>query len=144
VVPGASKGIGLAVVTAFVNEGVRVIAGSRNSSPELDALSKLGHVCFTNVDVSDPNGPARLRETVMRTTRSALPLMLAAGQGSIINISSISAFLPDPIIPDYCAAKAALSNFSKGLSKDATLVSRASGTSAESVRHGAIDRSATG
>ena len=44
--------------------------------------------------------------------------MLGAGQGSIVNISSVNAFLPDPSIPDYCAAKAALSNFSKALSKE--------------------------
>jgi NAD(P)-dependent dehydrogenase (short-subunit alcohol dehydrogenase family) len=54
----------------------------------------------------------------IRTTRSALPQMLEAGQGSIVNISSVNAFLPDPSIPDYCAAKAALTNFSKAISKD--------------------------
>ena len=54
----------------------------------------------------------------VRTTRSALPVMLAAGRGSIVNISSINAFLPDPTVIDYSAAKAALANFSKALSKE--------------------------
>jgi NAD(P)-dependent dehydrogenase (short-subunit alcohol dehydrogenase family) len=211
VVTGASKGIGLAVVSALADEGVRVVAGSRSSSAELDALSKSSPVRFTSVDLSDPDGPAQLIDAAggqidilvnnvgsvtprlqgflaltdeewersmnlnfmaaMRTTRSALPLMLAAGRGSIINISSVNAFLPDPSIPDYCAAKAALTNFSKGLSKDvgrqgvrinsvspgpvatdlwlgdhgvAATVSRASGQSAEAVQHGAVDPSATG
>ena len=38
VVTGASQGIGLAVVRAFRDEGARVVAGSRRSSDELDAL----------------------------------------------------------------------------------------------------------
>ena len=54
----------------------------------------------------------------VRAMRAALPAMLRAGEGSIVNISSVNAFLPDPSIPDYCAAKAALSNFSKALSKE--------------------------
>ena len=54
----------------------------------------------------------------VRTTRAALPLMLAAGKGAIVNISSANAFLPDPAVMDYSAAKAALANFSKSLSKE--------------------------
>ncbi|MEU7857043.1 SDR family oxidoreductase [Nonomuraea sp. NPDC049141] len=54
----------------------------------------------------------------VRATRSALPLMLAGGGGSIVNISSVNASLPDPAVIDYSAAKAALSNFSKALSKE--------------------------
>jgi NAD(P)-dependent dehydrogenase (short-subunit alcohol dehydrogenase family) len=54
----------------------------------------------------------------VRTTRAALPVMLAAGTGAIVNISSVNAFLPDPGVLDYSAAKAALANFSKSLSKE--------------------------
>jgi NAD(P)-dependent dehydrogenase (short-subunit alcohol dehydrogenase family) len=55
----------------------------------------------------------------VRTTRAALPVMLAAGKGAIVNISSANAVLPDPGVMDYGAAKAALANFSKALSKEA-------------------------
>jgi short-subunit dehydrogenase len=55
----------------------------------------------------------------VRTTRAVLPVMLAAGKGAIVNISSVNAFLPDPGVMDYSAAKAALANFSKSLSKQA-------------------------
>jgi NAD(P)-dependent dehydrogenase (short-subunit alcohol dehydrogenase family) len=55
----------------------------------------------------------------VRTTRAALPVMLAAGKGAIVNISSVNAFLPDPGVMDYSAAKAALASFSKSLSKEA-------------------------
>jgi len=54
----------------------------------------------------------------VRTTRAALPVMIAAGKGAIVNISSVNAVLPDPGVMDYSAAKAALANFSKSLSKE--------------------------
>ena len=54
----------------------------------------------------------------VRTTRAALPAMLAAGHGSIVTTSSVNAFLPDPGVIDYSAAKAALTNYCKSLSKE--------------------------
>ncbi|MHA6757936.1 SDR family NAD(P)-dependent oxidoreductase [Streptacidiphilus sp. PAMC 29251] len=39
VVTGASKGIGLAVTRSLLEEGARVVAVSRNSTPELDKLA---------------------------------------------------------------------------------------------------------
>jgi NAD(P)-dependent dehydrogenase (short-subunit alcohol dehydrogenase family) len=54
----------------------------------------------------------------VRTTRAALPDMLAAGSGTIVNVSSVNAFLADPVVIDYSAAKAALSNFTKALSQE--------------------------
>jgi NAD(P)-dependent dehydrogenase (short-subunit alcohol dehydrogenase family) len=54
----------------------------------------------------------------VRTTRSALPAMLAAGKGSIVTICSVNASLPDPAVLDYSAAKAALAGFCKALSKE--------------------------
>jgi NAD(P)-dependent dehydrogenase (short-subunit alcohol dehydrogenase family) len=56
--------------------------------------------------------------TTIRTTRAALPLMLAAGRGAIVNVASVNAFLPDPLVMDYSAAKAATWNFAKALSKE--------------------------
>lgn len=54
----------------------------------------------------------------VRTTRAALPHMLEAGRGTIVNTCSVNAFLPDPAVIDYSATKAALANFSKSLSKE--------------------------
>lgn len=54
----------------------------------------------------------------VRTTRAALPHMLERGGGTIVTISSVNAFLPDPGVIDYSAAKGALSNFCKSLSKE--------------------------
>ncbi len=54
----------------------------------------------------------------VRTTRAALPQLIRRGGGNIITISSVNAYLPDPLVIDYSAAKAALANFSKSLSKE--------------------------
>jgi NAD(P)-dependent dehydrogenase (short-subunit alcohol dehydrogenase family) len=54
----------------------------------------------------------------VRTTRAVLPGMIAAGRGTIVTISSVNASLPDPGVIDYGAAKAALTNFCKALSKE--------------------------
>jgi NAD(P)-dependent dehydrogenase (short-subunit alcohol dehydrogenase family) len=107
----------------------------------------------------------------VRTTRAALPVMIAAGKGAIMNISSANAFLPDPAVVDYSAAKAALANFSKSLSKQAgqygirvntispgpvatdlwlgdhgvaATVSRATGTRAQDVQSQAANQTVTG
>jgi NAD(P)-dependent dehydrogenase (short-subunit alcohol dehydrogenase family) len=159
-VTGASKGIGLAVVRAFVAEGATVVAGARSSSPELDELIASGQVQHVAVDLSTAEGPGRLVDAALeggaldvlvnnvgavtprldgflavtdeqwwaslnltfmaavRTTRAVLPGMLDGGRGSIVTVSSVNASLPDPGVIDYSAAKAALSNFCKSLSKE--------------------------
>jgi NAD(P)-dependent dehydrogenase (short-subunit alcohol dehydrogenase family) len=54
----------------------------------------------------------------VHVTRLALPLLTTGGGGSIVTISSVNAALPDPLVIDYSAAKAALTNFCKALSKE--------------------------
>jgi NAD(P)-dependent dehydrogenase (short-subunit alcohol dehydrogenase family) len=56
--------------------------------------------------------------SAVRTTRAALPHLLERGAGSIITIASVNARLPDPLVIDYSAAKGALANFAKALSKE--------------------------
>jgi len=55
-VTGASRGIGLAVVERLVEEGVRVVAAARTSSP---ALRQTG-AFVVPVDLTEPDGPERL------------------------------------------------------------------------------------
>ena len=161
IVTGASRGIGLAVTRGLVAEGARVTAGARKSTAQLDELAGTGQVQVVQVDLAQPDGPARLVAAAaagdridilvnnvgaaparpggfaeitdddwlasltldlmaaVRTIRAALPIMAAAGKGAIVNISSVNASLPDPGVMDYSAAKAALANFSKSLSKEA-------------------------
>ncbi|MCX4808817.1 SDR family oxidoreductase [Streptomyces sp. NBC_01214] len=56
VVTGASRGIGLAIVSALVSEGMRVVAAARTITPELKATGAIG----VSVDLSKADGPARL------------------------------------------------------------------------------------
>ncbi len=55
--------------------------------------------------------------TAVRASRAALPSLIER-QGSIINISSINARLPQPPVIDYAASKAALTNLGKALAEE--------------------------
>ncbi len=55
VVTGASKGIGLAVTRTLLQEGARVLATSRRSTPQLDALE--GDLVHFAADLMDPRAP---------------------------------------------------------------------------------------
>jgi NAD(P)-dependent dehydrogenase (short-subunit alcohol dehydrogenase family) len=160
VVTGASKGIGLAVARTLAAEGVHVVAGSRQTSTELNELVSSARATYVQVDLSSETGPSRLvtaaidtgpidilinnagsvtprtggsgsvtdeqwsssiNLTLMaavRTARAAVPHMIGRSQGAIVNTASVNASLPDPLVIDYSAAKAALVNFSKALSKE--------------------------
>jgi NAD(P)-dependent dehydrogenase (short-subunit alcohol dehydrogenase family) len=56
VVTGGSKGIGLDVVRVLIEEGAKVVSGSRTITPE---LKETGAYAVT-VDLSTPDGPQRL------------------------------------------------------------------------------------
>ena len=56
--------------------------------------------------------------SAVRTTREAIPQMLARGGGSIVMIGSVNATLPEWNIVDYGATKAALANYAKSVSKE--------------------------
>ncbi|MFC0505211.1 SDR family NAD(P)-dependent oxidoreductase [Micromonospora costi] len=158
VVTGASKGIGLATVAALLDEGAYVVASSRTSTPELDALAARGATVVL-ADITDADTPRRLVDVALstygrldvlvnnagagsarsgfldvddaewrrvfdvtffgavRTSRAALPALLHNG-GTIVNISSINARLPFPMVVDYSAAKAAVANLTKTLSEE--------------------------
>ncbi|MCU1404887.1 MAG: 3-oxoacyl-ACP reductase [Glaciihabitans sp.] len=73
------------------------------------------------LDVTDDDWLGTLNLSLMaavRTTRSALPLLLERGGGNVVTIGSVNAYLPDPFVVDYSAAKAAVWNLSKALSKE--------------------------
>ncbi|MFI5972368.1 SDR family NAD(P)-dependent oxidoreductase [Streptomyces sp. NPDC051452] len=56
--------------------------------------------------------------SAVRASRAALPHLLESGGGSIVNISSVNARLPMPMVVDYSAAKAALASLTKSLSEE--------------------------
>jgi NAD(P)-dependent dehydrogenase (short-subunit alcohol dehydrogenase family) len=60
VVTGASRGIGLAIAEALADEGARVVAAARTESVELKRLADASKVRTLQVDLTEPDGPARL------------------------------------------------------------------------------------
>jgi NAD(P)-dependent dehydrogenase (short-subunit alcohol dehydrogenase family) len=54
----------------------------------------------------------------VRTMRAAVPHLSGRPGATIVTISSVNAFLPDPGVLDYSAAKGALTNLCKSLSKE--------------------------
>jgi NAD(P)-dependent dehydrogenase (short-subunit alcohol dehydrogenase family) len=56
--------------------------------------------------------------SAVRASRAALPHLLGAGRGAIVNIGSINARLPYTMVVDYSAAKAALTSLTKSLSEE--------------------------
>jgi NAD(P)-dependent dehydrogenase (short-subunit alcohol dehydrogenase family) len=106
----------------------------------------------------------------VRTMRAALPHLVTRNGASIVTISSVNAFLPDPSVIDYSAAKGALTNLCKSLSKEygrkvrvntispgpvqtdlwlghagvAATIARANGTTADAVARQAAADAATG
>ena len=72
-VAGASRGIGLALVRAFVDRGDEVWAGVRHVTPELEAIdSKCMHV--VTIDVASA---ASVREAASACSAEALDVMIA-------------------------------------------------------------------
>ena len=61
VVTGAGKGIGLAVTRALVDEGARVVAGSRTT----ETLDDIDGVIGLALDLASPDGPAELIEAAL-------------------------------------------------------------------------------
>lgn len=74
-VTGGSKGIGLAVTAALVAEGARVTVGSREPTPELEALMTEHDVDHVPVDLAEPDGPGRLVEQAV-AARGGLDLLV--------------------------------------------------------------------
>lgn len=56
--------------------------------------------------------------SAVRATRAALPSMIAKGDGSIVNVASVRARMPQPTLTDYAAAKAALRTLSRSLAEE--------------------------
>lgn len=52
---------------------------------------------------------------VMRLTYAAVGAMVERGEGSVINVSSVASFAPDPMAPTYAASKAWVTAFTQGL-----------------------------
>lgn len=122
------------------DEGIHFIAADLSQTDRIDALVSEVLERFGGIDIlinnlgasetpgggfsalTDADWELSIRTNLLapvRLDRGFLPPMLKRGHGVIIHIASIQAKLPlyDSTLP-YAAAKAALVNYSKGLSKE--------------------------
>jgi len=100
------------VAAAAERGGVDILVNNAGAvTPRFDGL----------LSVTDEDWDAALALnflSAVRTTREAVPHMLARGGGAIVMIGSVNAELPEWNIIDYSATKAALANFAKSVSKE--------------------------
>ena len=74
---------------------------------------------FALADPDRSQGEIELNVTALtRLTRAALPRMLAARRGWVLNVSSVVAFQPAPFLNVYAATKAYVQSFSEGLHEE--------------------------
>jgi NAD(P)-dependent dehydrogenase (short-subunit alcohol dehydrogenase family) len=100
------------VAAAAERGGIDILVNNTGAvTPRFDGL----------LSVSDDDWLASLSVnflSAVRTTREAVPHLLARGGGPIVFIGSVNATLPEWNIVDYSATKAALANFAKSVSKE--------------------------
>jgi NAD(P)-dependent dehydrogenase (short-subunit alcohol dehydrogenase family) len=119
------RGDDLTVVRADLGtpEGVAALAAAALHRGRVDAL--VNNVGGTDVrasflDVTDAQWEQGFAVNVLsavRLTRALLPALLASG-GAVVNVSSVNARLPFPMVVDYSAHKAALTNLTTALSEE--------------------------
>jgi NAD(P)-dependent dehydrogenase (short-subunit alcohol dehydrogenase family) len=135
---GAGSGIGAAAVQRFAAEGGRVAAvdvsdeasvnGAVRSAQErlgrIDCvLNSAGFAQFTPIEeysLGDWNRMLAVHLTgTFLVCRATLPVLRAAGGGSIVNVASTAALLARPNLAAYAAAKGGIISFSRQFSLDA-------------------------
>jgi NAD(P)-dependent dehydrogenase (short-subunit alcohol dehydrogenase family) len=89
---------------------VDVLINNAGMSPLYESLSSVSEKLFDAVVNLNFKGPFRLSALVGER-------MVAAGRGSIINVSSAGSLRPDPDMLPYAAAKAGLNALTEGLAK---------------------------
>jgi len=101
--------------------GQKIAASVRQLEGELVLVNNAGFVEFGEFHESDIEGASRMVDVIltgtMRTTHALLPLMLADGKGTVVNVLSVAAKTEFPGAAAYCAAKAGALMFSRALSE---------------------------
>lgn len=89
---------------------VDALINNAGMSPMYDSLASVTEKLFDVVMNLNLKGPFRLSTLVGER-------MVAAGRGSIVNVSSTGSIRPTPAIVPYAAAKAGLNSMTEGLAK---------------------------
>jgi NAD(P)-dependent dehydrogenase (short-subunit alcohol dehydrogenase family) len=112
--PGAPAEVIARAVETF--GGLEVLVNNAGGPPPGDRLPHGGFLERTDAQwraIFDFN-----LFSAVRACRAALPVMLEAGGGAIVNVTSGNARQPAPFNVDYSAAKAAMMNLTKALSEE--------------------------
>ena len=80
-------------------------AGFTTAAQRFDRIDRAAEEAMLRVNV----------RAVMRLCHAALPPMLRAGRGELLNVSSVAGFFPVAGSPTYAASKAYVTAFSEGL-----------------------------
>jgi short-subunit dehydrogenase len=104
-------------------EGERVVAAAIERLGCLDILvNNAGISLHLHALKTTPADVERVMQVnfhaAVRTTMAALPGMVERGRGSIVNVTSVAGYVPNPLEAAYGASKAALSRWSHGLAID--------------------------
>jgi len=99
----------LGTPSLWVNNAGITVLGSFQSIPS-DAFSRVMSVCF---------------DGVVFGTRAALGLMHSPARGTIVNIASVSGFIPSPFLSAYSSAKHAVVGFTRALQAEMELAESA-------------------
>ena len=115
-----SFGVGVEVLPADLadDEGCSVV--EKRCAAGVDVLvnnAGLGTKgAFHEVPIEDEEHLLRLNvRAVLRLTHAALPSMVAARSGAVVNVSSVAGFAPGARAATYSASKAWVTNFSESL-----------------------------
>ncbi len=129
-VTGDTRGIGQAIATRLAQAGATVLTTAR-SAPGPAVSDSAGFIAAdVRASFSRPGGALALTDedwmlalntnlmSAVRLDRLLLPSMVARSSGVILHTSSVQWRRPSASSPAYAAAKAALTNYSKGLATE--------------------------
>ncbi len=118
-------GVRAHVLTADLttSEGItRVVEAIRGSASLVFLVNNAGFGTkgfFFQTDVERQEAMVRIHVIApLRLTHAALPAMVEAGRGAIVNVASVAAFSPTAGHATYSGVKAFLVNFSEGLHEE--------------------------
>lgn len=145
IVTGGGSGIGKAIATELVREGVNVTAASRGTTPSCDVRKKVdvaklvAHVMerLGRIDILINNSGLGVQSKILDCseddwrrvldtnltgtflmTQAVLPVMIEQRSGYIINIASQAAKHGYPNAGPYCASKFGVVGFSEALQQE--------------------------
>jgi len=103
-----------------IDHGLKAVEDRIAAAPDLDLLvNNAGFSTegkFFEIPVESQDRMHRLHiMATLRLTHAALPAMVARRRGGVINVSSVAAFGQSPGNTSYCATKAWMNSFTRGL-----------------------------